>query len=263
MARKKPDSFKALTTPRGTYSATGTADATSTGTTLIATTNMFSNNMVGFDVYNFTDGTTATITAFTSATTVTVDTTIGDTWDGDTIYVLGNEFTLTGTAADAFEINYVWIKFNSGDQNYLRLEHFGKTRNYENGYGFNFSSLSSFYTTTLTVNGIPTPAVGIYPMFNSYAGKFYLEYLKKPPVLVNTTDSPSLATQGIGQVIINGVLAWGFGILGNDRKAQEYNELYKPRGEALVMPKGTTALMTYFGQSTASGHITPRQPNRF
>ncbi len=67
--------------------ASGTADAASTGTTLVATTSIFTEKMVGHTVFNTTDSTNAQITAYTSATQVTVDTTIGDTWDTDAIEV--------------------------------------------------------------------------------------------------------------------------------------------------------------------------------
>lgn len=66
---------------------TGTASASSSGTTLIATTAIFDADMVGYSVMNTTDGDVAVITAFTSTTQVTVSKTIGDNWDNDALYI--------------------------------------------------------------------------------------------------------------------------------------------------------------------------------
>lgn len=62
-----------------------TASASSTGSTLVASTAIFNSGMVGMTISNTTDGTTRTVTAFTNSTTVTVNSAINDTWDGDTI----------------------------------------------------------------------------------------------------------------------------------------------------------------------------------
>src|SRR5689334_12416347 len=115
LSDKFPNDFTAKTTATHLYTATGTVSASSTSTTLVATTSIFTNGMVGFTVQNSTDDETAVITAYTNATTVTLDTTIGDTWDGDTIYVLGNEYSLGGSAATLKEVKNVWIKYLSTD----------------------------------------------------------------------------------------------------------------------------------------------------
>lgn len=63
-----------------------TASSSSSGSTLVSTTSVFIPNDVGKQLLNVTDGyTSAFITGYTSPTTVTLDTAIGDTWDGDTI----------------------------------------------------------------------------------------------------------------------------------------------------------------------------------
>lgn len=66
---------------------TGTVDASSSGTTLIATSGIFTSGMVGFTIFNTTDTSSAVITAFTSSTTVELGTSIGNTWDGDAIAI--------------------------------------------------------------------------------------------------------------------------------------------------------------------------------
>lgn len=64
---------------------TAVVSASSTASTLIASTNVFSAGVVGMKIFNTTDGTSRTITAYTSETTVTVDTAINNDWDGDDI----------------------------------------------------------------------------------------------------------------------------------------------------------------------------------
>jgi hypothetical protein len=72
--------------------ASGTAASSSTGSTLVATTEIFTPGVVGLTIHNTTEGTTRVITGYTassSGTTVTVDSAINDTWDGDTIKIYG------------------------------------------------------------------------------------------------------------------------------------------------------------------------------
>jgi hypothetical protein len=69
----------------GNNRGTATASASSSGTTLISSASYFVPSDVGRVIYNTTDSTSAIITAYTSATQVTTDITIGDTWDGNTI----------------------------------------------------------------------------------------------------------------------------------------------------------------------------------
>lgn len=75
-----------------------TVSASSTGSTLVASTSVFNSGMVGMTVTNTTDGATRTITAYTSATTVTVNSAINDTWDGDSIvmYIAAKYLAVNG-----------------------------------------------------------------------------------------------------------------------------------------------------------------------
>lgn len=66
---------------------TDTASSSSTGSTLVATGNIFTLSMVGRQVKNTTDNTYRVITGYTNATTVTVDVAINNDWDGDAISV--------------------------------------------------------------------------------------------------------------------------------------------------------------------------------
>lgn len=61
--------------------------SSSTGYSLVSTTSVFNSNMVGNRVFNKTDGTSAIITEYVSATNVILGSSIGDTWDGDEIYM--------------------------------------------------------------------------------------------------------------------------------------------------------------------------------
>lgn len=78
----------------------GTASSSSTGTSLVSSANLFTAAHVGKKVYNLADHTDASILAYVSATTVTLDTTIDETWDGDTFRVGDNwaDLDMPGTA---------------------------------------------------------------------------------------------------------------------------------------------------------------------
>jgi len=66
---------------------TAIASSSSTASTLITTTDVFTVNMIGFTIYNVTDSTNTTIIGYTSPTTVTTGTAINDTWDSDTLAI--------------------------------------------------------------------------------------------------------------------------------------------------------------------------------
>lgn len=76
-------------------SANFTVDAASTAKTLVGPAGTFKADTVGSIVFNITDLKMAKIISWTSATTVVLDTTIGDTWDGDTVYILSNIYEHT------------------------------------------------------------------------------------------------------------------------------------------------------------------------
>lgn len=69
--------------------ASGAAAASSTGSTLVAATEIFTPGVVGLTIHNINDTATRIITGYTNATTVTVNSAINDTWDGDTIVIYG------------------------------------------------------------------------------------------------------------------------------------------------------------------------------
>src|SRR5690606_25639838 len=65
----------------------GPASASSTGSTLVMGSSVFFPWSVGAVVKNVIDLEQRTITGYTNGTTVTVDSPINDTWDGDTITI--------------------------------------------------------------------------------------------------------------------------------------------------------------------------------
>jgi hypothetical protein len=250
LSDKFPQEFEQTTYPVSTYTATGTVSASSTSTTLIATTSIFANSMEGFQVYNATDDEYVKIVTYSSATQVTVDTTIGDTWDGDTIYVLGNEFTLGGGATDAKELSSIGIKYNSSDSYFTQCTRANKrTVMYESD---RYSTASPiFYETTVDVGGVPTSAIGIIPYPTHYDGKLQLLYTERPSSLSSSSDEPRLRNAGISDVIINGVTAWGFRRLDKFNEAERYEERDPRTG--MILPKGTLALVRNLKLKTRSG----------
>lgn len=199
--------------------ATGTVDTTSTSTTLVATTAIFTNGMVGLTVYNETDDEYAIITDYTSTTTLTLDTTIGDTWDGDTIYVLGQEFVLGGDATDLYGIEAVGVKYDSEARYYyITGEIRPKFDLFQNGGEVWNSSSPQVYVTTAVVGSSSYNAIGILPGFTTnqkISEAIEVTYVAKPAEMSGASDTMRMP---VDNVVIYGATAAGF------RQKQQYKE---------------------------------------
>jgi hypothetical protein len=235
------------------YKATGTVDAASTSTTLVTTGNVFNNGMVGDHVYNSTDEEIAEITAYTSATTVTLDTTIADDWDGDTIYVLGHEFGLGGNATDARSILKVAVKYDTDDDYYRTCRRMDENNVYREG-SETYSEIDPvWYTTTVDIAGVPTTAIGILPeSTENVANGIQLEYTEIPAALSATTDVPRLPN-GSHSVLVTGGTADALRKLMRLDEADRFEQKYQ--GAKLD-------LITTYALTRASGVPRVRPPRR-
>jgi len=187
------------------YKISGTVSAASTSTTLVASTSIFNNGMVGDTVYNSTDGEKAVITAYSSATTVTLDTTIGDDWDGDTIYVLGHEFGLGGNATDLRNIRRIAVKYDSDESYYRTCEYKDKNKAFEQGGETYTETRPIWYPTTVDISGTPTTAIGILPEASeNVANGIYLEYVEQPSALSADADVPRLPLGSHSVLVLGG-----------------------------------------------------------
>jgi hypothetical protein len=101
---------------------TGTVNATSTASTLVATAAIFTSAMVGRQVKNTTDTTYRTITGYTNTTTVTVDNVIADTWDGDAISI-GNYYGIDNIdyTAKETEAYVATLRYDAGSPNLEKI----------------------------------------------------------------------------------------------------------------------------------------------
>lgn len=104
--------------------ATSTVSASSSGTTLITSAGIFNDQMIGFTVFNTTDGTDTTITAYTSSTQVTVADSIGDTWDGDTVvirmdgkYLASNGAYMMIAGSEVYPLRSYWSSLSGNTDN--------------------------------------------------------------------------------------------------------------------------------------------------
>ena len=227
------------------YKTTGTVAAGSTSTTLVATGDIFNNGMIGDHVYNSTDGELAEITAYTSATTVTLDTTIADTWDGDTIYVLGYEFGLGGNATDARAIESVRVKYDSDDNYYKTCEWSNKDKLFQDG-SETYSELEpKCYRTTVDIDGTPTTAIGILPEpSENVANGILIEYIEQPSALSADTDVPRLPL-GSHSLLVLGGTADGMRKLMRLDEADRFEQKY----QAGKMEMITSYTLTRLGQT--------------
>jgi len=248
---KFPRDFEQVTYPISTYTATSTVSSSSTGTTLVASNGIFDNTMEGFTVYNATDDESTVIETYNSPTTVTVDASIGDDWDGDTIYILGDTYTFGGQAVDLKEIKEVMIKYSPSDTYYTRCLLESQEDLYQIGSESYSKSLPRFSPTTVDVNDTPTPAIKFTPNPDSYEGKFKIRYIEKPPALTDSTE-PTLKVAGISKVIINGTTAWALGLQKRWEDANVYQTLYE---------RGKIDLIRNYKPVARSGPSRIRQSN--
>lgn len=209
------------------YKTTGTVSASSTGTSLVASSSIFNNGMVGDTVYNSTDEETAVITAYTAGTTVTLDTTIGDDWDGDTIYVLGHEFGFGGNATDARSLMRVAVKYDSDDDFYTTCTYMDKNKALLTGDEKYSETAPIWYPTTVDIGGIPTTAIGILPEASeNVANGIQIEYIEQPAALSGDSDVPRLPL-GSHSVLVLGGTADGMRKLMRLDEADRFEQKYQ------------------------------------
>lgn len=222
LSEKRPEFFFRDATYRS-WNVTGTVSASSTGTTLVASSSIFSNDMVDAYVYNSTDDESAYITAFTDATTVTLDSTIDDDWDGDTIYVFTGTYSLLGDANDQSSVRYVGIKYDSGDNDFTRVSISEDREMYKYFRGRDqnqrFSENSPVYRfLTVTQSELPTSAIQIRPIPTEVMDSaVFVTYLEQPSEMVNNSDVPRLPL-GHEMTLVYGATADAF------RKMQKFQE---------------------------------------
>lgn len=216
------------------YKTTGTVAAGSTSTTLVATESIFNNGMVGDKVYNSTEGELAEITAYTSATTVTIDQTIGDDWDGDTIYVLGHEFGLGGNATDLRSILRVGVKYDSDDDHYTTCNYSPKNKLFQSGDETYYASSPVWYPTSVDISGIITTAIGILPEASeNIANGIEIEYIEQPAALSSDSDVPRLPL-GAHSTLVYGATADALRKLMRLDEADRFEQLYQAGKQEMI-----------------------------
>ena len=216
------------------YKASGTASSSSTSTTLVTTGSVFNNGMVGDRVYNSTDGEYTEITAYSSATTVTVDATIGDTWDGDTVYVIGHEFGLGGNATDARNLTRVAVKYSSTDDYYKTCRYMDKNKVFQSGNEVYYETDPIWYPTTVDISSTPTTAIGILPEpTEAVSNGILIEYVEQPSALSSDSDVPRLPL-GSHSTLVWGGTASALRKLMRLDEADRYEQLYHAAKMSMV-----------------------------
>lgn len=246
LAHQYPEDFK-QEGKLNFYKATGTASASSGDTTIVATGNIFNNGMVGDTIYNSTDGAKAVITAYTSATTVTIDTDVDNDWDGDTLYVLGHEFGLGGNATDIRNITRVAVKYDSDDEYYRTCDYRDKNKAFQNGGETYYENNPIWYPTTVDISGTPTTAIGVLPeATENIANGILIEYVEIPSALSATSDVPRLPL-GSHSVLVYGGTADALRKLMRLDEADRFEQMYQA---------GKMEMVTSYALNRGSG--TPR-----
>ena len=221
-----------------TYMVTGTVDATSTSTTLVATTPIFSNVMVDGIVYNSTDKVFRNIVGYTDNETLTVDTAIGDDWDGDTIYVFTGIYTFGGSMQGISKEDWVGVKYLTTDNDFTRATRSTFRDEFKTQKGRDRNALYStlnpkFYFDTMDIGGTPKSAIVLKPIPTvAITEGLYIKVRGEPKQLVNDNDVPRLPT-GHVMVLVNGAIAEAFRKMRLFSEAQQYDALYEKGKMAL------------------------------
>lgn len=206
---KFPDDFKQGIYPLNTNTVSNTVSTSSSGYNLYANSNTFSNSMEGFKVQNTILNVFATIVTYVSPTQVILDTNIGSTWNNNTFYILGNEFTFGGDTTDIKEVKAVYVKYGSTDQYFRKCVRVDYEQSIEYGNETFSKASPRFYLTSIQIANVNFQAIGILPYPTHYLGKLKFTYIQRPPALLLDNDIPILTIPGISEVIINGVTYWG------------------------------------------------------
>lgn len=237
------------------YNTSGVADAASTGTTLVATTALFNNSMIGLYVENVTDSARSKILDYTNTTTVTLEDTIGNTWDGDTIRVVQNTFTLAGNASDFYMLEDVRVRYTPDNTvKYIVARQRFEKDLYQTGYEV-FNQLAPvFYLTKVQTATVPINAFVISPVMQYSDPKaVYIKYIEKPALLSANADEPYLPLGHheflYWKAVSNGMFRRG-DITGATAAAQRYE-------------KGKRDLVGQFTMTSMDQPITPGLPRDF
>jgi hypothetical protein len=234
LIRKYPQDFEQTTYPMYMYRQSFTVANTSSGTTLISTTPVFANGDESYKValVNGAFGTAATTTVkintYVSTTQVTTDVDV-TAYIGYTAYILGNEFTLNGAASDAKEIVGFNTKYNYPvTSNYWNPAELRRKTDIPPTDSTMFTQFAPiYYLFTGVESRSSVRGFGILPRPRDYRGQIQVTYTQRIPAMVNNTDTPKLEVIGISDVLVNGVTAWGWRILGDEQKAMMYDQLYQ------------------------------------
>lgn len=221
---KFPENFRTKARTNS-WIATGTVDVSSTSTTLVATSSIFTSSMVGLKIWNDTDEELAEITDYTDASTLTLDTAIGNTWDGDTIYVLGKEFSFGGDASDLYQLESIGIKYSTSSQYYQKATLIDEPTLFRQGWEEGSEASPYVYLTTLSVNGSLLSGVGISPKFSKkVTDAIEISALVRPPALSADGDIPRLP---VANALIAGAVMKGFEMKQEFEKAAIWAQKYQ------------------------------------
>jgi hypothetical protein len=237
IAEVKPEYFEqeALT---NNYNNSSTVSSNVT-TTLVSVDSIFTSGCVNAKVYNSTAEETATITGYTSGTTVTLDSSYSWT-AADTIYLITGIYTFGSDATDILGYpSYVGIKYDS-DDDFTKVSLYGANKAFEDSYGkdkFNtFTETNPIYTiTTVDVSGVFTSAIAIKPIPDeNIANGVFIRYIEKPAALSSGSDVPRLPL-GYHKFIADGAIADLLDQVVNDHtKSDRYLMRYERTLEKLI-----------------------------
>ena len=176
------------------YTQQSTVDSSSTGTNLVSTDNIFDVGYIGQYVHNVDLDTSAKILAFNSSTSVTLDATIGDDWDGDIIRIIDDWIPIEGDAINDFvEPLKVKTRYSSTDTRYITVTPGSDNDLDYYGYEVHSQADPEYAIGAVVVDEVKIDAVKIYPGFQKSDDKaIKLTYTESPVRMKSDDDEPRL-----------------------------------------------------------------------
>ncbi len=252
LATAYPDDFRHIGLS-DSWVSNGTADAGLTGSTLVATTAIFTNSMTGLYIYNETDAATVQITGYNSSTSVETDSDDLSSWSSDSIYVLGNEFVFGGDATDILTVEHVGVKYTTADSYYKTASLRDKFDFYIEGNEIGSQLIPYSYLTNVIVSGVNKPAIGLIPpMTAKLTNALQVSYIAIPTELSGNSDTIRVPIAALALTF--GATARGYEMMQDFDRGRYWEGKYQ--GE-------TNKILQRYTPTSSSGPVRTRLPRRY
>ena len=206
--------------------------------TLVASTGVFGTADLDFFIYNSVTKTQVKIKSYINSQTIEYDGVLDSTWTNDLCYILSNIIILDGDISSYRDIIKVEIKRSSVDT-LLDAKHETVRNQKVMTAPFNYTNVlyPVYSLTSIPFNNVVKSCLVYAPTPIDITGEVRINYIAQPEAL-QMSDTPRFDNMGVSDILINGLTAWGWKVLGDFGKASAYEENNSFLGG--IVPKGFT-----------------------